>query len=147
MAEPAIKLKIVTPEGPVFEDEVAQATLMTGDGQVTILPNHQSYIASLKPDELMFRKDGKARYLYVSGGFIEFNANELVVLADAAERIDEIDIEKAEAARARAEELRKEKVSMSEEEYATVAAAIEREAARVRIAKRHHTMRAMNLEN
>lgn len=143
----AIKLKIVTPEGPVFEDEVAQATIATTDGQITILPNHRSYIASLKPGELMFRKDGKARYLYVSGGFVEFNANELAVLADAAERVDEIDIEKAEAARARAEELRKEKISMSEEEYATVAAAIEREAARVRIAKKHHTLKGINLEN
>lgn len=141
----SIKLKIVTPESTVFEDDVDQATLSTTDGQITILPNHRSYIASLKPDELMFKKGKKTNYLYVSGGFIEFNDNSLVVLADTAERVEEIDIQHAEEARKRAEELKKERISMDDEEYAVVAAAIEKETARMRIAMKHHTRRGVSL--
>ncbi|NTU66488.1 MAG: ATP synthase F1 subunit epsilon [Candidatus Moranbacteria bacterium] len=145
MSELSIKLKIVTPEKTVFEDTVSQATLSTTDGQITILPNHRSYIASLRPDELMFKKESKETILYISGGFIEFNRNELVVLADTAERVEEIDLKNAEEARARAEELKKEKILMSDEEYAAVAAAIERESARVRIARKHYSKRGVSL--
>jgi len=146
MSELSIKLRIVTPEKTIFEDTVDQATLSTTDGQITILPNHRSYIASLKPDELMFKKGSEETVLYVSGGFIELNRNELVVLADTAERADEIDLKLAEEARARAEELKKERISMNDEEYAAVAAAIERESARVRIARKHHTSRGIKID-
>ena len=66
-----IKFKIVTPERIVFEDEVDQVTLPVTDGEVTILPNHLSYIASLKAGEIMLKKDGKEINMAVSGGFIE----------------------------------------------------------------------------
>ena len=85
-----IKFKIVTPERTVFEDEVRQATIPTTDGEITILPNHRSYIASLAPGEIMFKKDNAEFLMSTSGGFIEFNNNELVVLADTAERAEEI---------------------------------------------------------
>ena len=145
MSELSIKLKIVTPEGNSFENFADQVTLLTTDGQITILPNHRSYIASLKPGELIFKKGGEATYLYVSGGFIEFNNNELIVLADAAERAEEIDLKNAEEARRRAEELKKQKTFIDDEEYAAVAAAIQKETARIRVARKHHTRRGMSL--
>ncbi len=146
MSDQTIKFKIVTPERTVYESQVGQATLPVVDGQVTILPNHRSYIAALKPGEIML-KDGEDEVsMAVSGGFIEFNNNELIVLADTAEAAAEIDLQRAEAARQRAEELKKEKVTMGEMEYARVAAAIEKELARIKVAKKHHTRHNVKID-
>lgn len=144
---PNIKFKIVTPEKEVFEDEVDQVTLPVTDGQITILPNHTSYIASLCPGEIIFKKGEEETILATSGGFVEFDKNTLIFLADTAERIEEIDVEEAEKAKTRAEELMKTRVTMDDEEYAKVAAAIERESARIRIAKKRYTKGGINLNN
>jgi len=135
----SIKFKITTPEKTVYEDKVYQATLPVADGEVTILPNHRSYIASLKPGEIILKKRNKEGEvsLAISGGFIEFHNNELIVLADTAERAEEIDLKRAEEARKRAEEIKKRRVSMDEIEYARVAATLEKELARVKVAKRY----------
>lgn len=146
MSEQKIKFKIVTPERTLFESEVDQATLPVTDGQVTIMPGHRSYIASLKAGEVMLKTDGKETLMVVSSGFIEFNDNKLVVLADTAEAASEIDLKRAEEARQRAEQLKKEKVSMNEMEYARVAAAIEKEMARIRVAKKHHSRGGMKID-
>lgn len=140
-----IKFKIVTPERTVFEDEVDQATLPVTDGEVTILPNHRSYIASLKAGEIMLKKNGKEIPMAVSGGFIEFDKNNLVVLADTAEHAEEIDLSRAEEAKVRAEEIKKEKVILDESEFARVAAAVEKELARIKVARKHRTKRVINL--
>jgi F-type H+-transporting ATPase subunit epsilon len=141
-----IKFKIVTPERTVFEDEVDQATLPVTDGEVTILPNHRSYIASLKAGEIMLKKDGKEIPLAVSGGFIEFDKNNLIVLADTAEHAEEIDLKRAEEARVRAEDLKKEKVALDESEFARVAAAVEKEMARIKVAKKHRSRKGVSFE-
>jgi F-type H+-transporting ATPase subunit epsilon len=143
---PKIKFKIVTPERTVFKEEIDQITLPVADGQVTILPNHRSYIASLKAGEICFKKDGKEVEMAISGGFIEFDKNNLVVLADAADRVEEIDIEKAEAAKKRAEELMKSRQTMDDEEYAKVAAAIEHESAKINLVRKHYTKKGINLD-
>lgn len=140
-----IKFKIVTPEKTVFEEEVDQATLPVTNGEITILPSHRPYIASLKAGEIMVKIGGKEIDLAVSGGFIEFNQNVLVVLADTAERAEEIDVTRAEDARKRAEELKKEKITMDDGEYARVAAAIEKELARIKVGRKHHTRRGMKI--
>ena len=140
-----IKFKIVTPERTVLEEEVDQATLPVSDGEVTILPNHCSYIASLKAGEIIVKKGQEEVSMAVSGGFIEFNDNNLIVLADAAERAEEIDIKAAEEARKRAEDLKSQKI-MDEAEYARIAAAIEMETARLRVARKHRTKHGMKVE-
>lgn len=146
MSDLSISFKIVTPEHTVFKDTITQATLPVTDGQVTILPNHRSYIASLSPGEITVKKDGEEIILAVSGGFIEFNKNELVVLTDTAERAEEIDLKRAEEAKSRAEKLREEKITMDSEEFAQVAAAIQKQAARIRVAKKHYTKRGISME-
>jgi F-type H+-transporting ATPase subunit epsilon len=145
MSDLKLKFKIVTPEKTVFEEEVTQATLPTTDGEITILPNHRSYIASLNPGEVMVKRDGEEILLSISGGFIEFHGNELIVLADTAERAEEIDLKRAEEGRKRAEELKNQKISMAAEEYAAVAAAIQKESARIRVARKHYTKRGMTI--
>lgn len=147
MATAKIKFKIVTPEKTVFEDEVDQVTLPVTDGQVTILPNHTSYIASLKAGEIFFKKNNEEIEMATSGGFVEFDKNNLLFLADTAERVEEIDIQEAEKAKARAEELMKTRQTMDDEEYAKVAAAIERESARIRVAKKHYTKKGIHINS
>ena len=146
MSNELIKFKIITPERTVHESDVLQVTLPVSNGEVTILPNHRSYIASLKAGEIIVRTKKDDINISVSGGFIEFAHNSLTVLADTAERAEEIDIEKAEEAKKRAEDIKKQKVTMGEMEYARVAAAVEKELARIKVAKKHRTRRKMNLE-
>lgn len=141
-----IKFKIVTPEKTVFESEIDQATLPIADGEVTILPNHQSYIGALKAGEIMIKIKGKEDVMAVSGGFVEFNNNTLTVLADTAERAEEIDLKRAEEAKKKAEEAMKERVQMDDAEYARVAAEIERATARLKVARKHLTRRGIKLE-
>lgn len=145
MGDKLIKLKIITPERITFEDEaIQQATLPVSDGEVTILPNHRSYIASLKPGEIVLKKENDEEIdLAVSGGFIEFHGNELVVLADEAERAEDIDIEKAEEAKKRAEDLKNKVIRTDESEYARVAASLEKELAKIKVARRYLKRRGL----
>lgn len=135
-----IKLKVVTPEKIVVELEVYQATLPVLGGEVTLLPNHVPYIGALRAGEIVLRMEagGEESSIATSGGFVEFHDNMLSILADTAERAEEIDLARAEEARKRAEELKKERVTMDDEEYARTAAMIEKELARVKVARRHH---------
>ena len=141
-----IKFKIITPERTVYENEVDQITLPVTDGEVTILPDHRSYIASLKAGEIMLKADKEEVHLAVSGGFVELDQNNLIVLADTAEHADEIDEQRAEAARVKAEELKNKKIEMSEEEFVRVASLVEKEMARVRVAKKHRSRKGMKID-
>ncbi len=133
-----LALKIVTPEGIALEEEVMKVTLPVEEGEVTILPEHMSYIGSLEAGEVILtHADDSQAFFAVSGGFVEFDHDTLTVLADTAERAETIDIERAEAAKKRAEELRNQAVDMSEEEYARVAAALEKELVRIKVARKH----------
>lgn len=142
-----MRFKIVTPERIVLEVEAYQATLPVVGGEVTILPDHIPYIGAIKAGEIIIRKEpnGEEISLVTSGGFAEFHDNTLVILADTAERAEEIDLARAEEARLRAEELKKEAIHMDEEEYARMAALIEKELARVRVARKHHSKRGISL--
>jgi F-type H+-transporting ATPase subunit epsilon len=141
-----INFKIVTPERTVFEDSIDQVTLPTQEGEITVLPEHIPLIAVLAPGELVIKQDGKEVAMAVSGGMIEVRKNEITILADTAERAEEIDIKRAEEARERAEKLKDEKIRMDETEYAAVAALMERNLARIRVAKKHLTRRGMKIE-
>jgi F-type H+-transporting ATPase subunit epsilon len=133
-----IRVKLVTPERSVMEIEASEVTLPVADGEVTILPEHVPYIGALKAGEaVLTAADGKTENLALSGGFVEFDHDTLVILADTAERAEEIDIARAEEARRRAEALQTERVSMGEEEYARVAAALEKELTRIKVARKH----------
>ncbi|MFZ2187041.1 MAG: ATP synthase F1 subunit epsilon [Candidatus Moraniibacteriota bacterium] len=144
-----IKFKIVTPERTVVEEEIYQATLPVEGGEVTILPEHVPYIGAIQAGEIVLRKTsgGEEISLATSGGFIEFHDNTMMILADTAERAEEIDLARAEEARKRAEDLKKEQAHMGEEEYARTAALLEKELARVRVARKHHSRRGISLEN
>ncbi|MDA0265344.1 MAG: F0F1 ATP synthase subunit epsilon [Chloroflexi bacterium] len=97
-------LEIITAERQVYSDEVDMVIAPGFDGQLGILPRHAPLMTMLKPGELTVRKDGVDMYVAVSGGFMEVLGNHVSVLADACERSDEIDEERAQQAMQRAQE-------------------------------------------
>lgn len=130
-----LKLQIITPERVLFEEEgVASVTLTGIDGELTILPSHSPLMTQLRPGPLVFRKGGDEVDVALSGGFLEVRNDRVVVLADSAERSDEIDLARAEEARQRAQaQLASREGEM---DIALVLAALERAQARVRVAER-----------
>lgn len=135
-----LRVKIVTPERLVAEIEAVAVTLPIIDGDITMLPHHEPYIGALGTGEIVVHQNtGLTENLAISGGFVEFDTNTLSILVDTAERAEEIDIERADAARKRAEEMKHERVSMDEEEYARVAAALEKEMTRLKVARKHRS--------
>jgi F-type H+-transporting ATPase subunit epsilon len=133
-----IQFKIVTPERVVYESQIEQATLPTQEGEITILPNHIPLISVLKAGELRLKEGNNLIVLAISGGFLEFQNNTLTILANTAERVEEIDLARAEEARRRAEELKlKTQKQVDEREYAMLASKIEKELARIKVARKY----------
>lgn len=131
-----LKFKIATPERVLLETEVDSVSAPTEMGEITVLPNHIPLVATLRPGELKVVADNSSRFIFVAGGFIEVRPNnEIIALADAAEHEEEIDVARAEAARDRARKIMSEK-TQSDEEYAAVAAALEKSLARLRLGQR-----------
>ncbi len=136
-----IKLKIATPERIVFEEEIDQITLPTKMGEITILPNHLPLVSTLVPGEILFKKEGQEIPMVVSGGFVEFNNNILTILADTAERIEEIDELRAEEGRKKAKELLARKQDMDEVDFTALSVQLEKELARIKVAKKYKKFR------
>lgn len=138
-----IKFEIVTPEKTVLKEDVIEVIVPTAEGELTILPRHTPLVANLKPGVLVLKKtDGSADVAFIAGGFLEVLRNKVVVLADTAERAEEIDLAKVEEAKARAEKAMKEVRHEDAEEFARLSARLEHELARTRAA-----MRWRNIKN
>ncbi len=133
-----LKFKIVTPEKTIYENEIYQVTIPTMEGEITVLPNHIPLISVLKAGELKFKdKDGEQQ-MAVSGGFLEVRGkNEIVILADHAQRVGDIDVDKAEEARARAEEQMANLKNTQDVDYAKLQAIMDRELNKLRVAKKY----------
>jgi len=101
---PGIKLDIVTAEKEVYSEEVDMVIAPGVEGQLGILPHHTPLMTILRPGELRIKKGEEEVSLVISGGFLEVRPDRVIVLADAAERVEEIDITRAEEARRRARE-------------------------------------------
>ncbi|MHB8084719.1 MAG: F0F1 ATP synthase subunit epsilon [Dehalococcoidia bacterium] len=131
---PTVKLEIVTAERQVFSEDVTTIIAEGIDGQMTILPKHAPLITMLAPGELVIRKDGEEMYMSISGGFLEVRPEKVIVLADACERSDEIDIERAREAKKRAEERLKNLTGEIDQSRAE--AALRRSLARMRVVEK-----------
>lgn len=129
-----LKLEIVTAERQTYSDDVNVVVAEGIEGQLGILPHHAPLITMLKPGELLIRKDSEETYMAVTGGFLEVRPDKVIILADACERSEEIDMERAEAAKHRAEErlkLRAPEIDASQAE-----AALRRSLIRIKVAER-----------
>jgi F-type H+-transporting ATPase subunit epsilon len=111
------------------------------EGELGILPHHAPLMTMLAPGELLIRKDSEETYMSVSGGFLEVRPDKILILADACERAEEIDIERAEAAKRRAEE--RLKTRTPELDVAQVQAALLRSLVRLKVAERRRRKSAL----
>ncbi len=99
-----LRLEIVTAERQIFADDVDMVVAPGSEGELGILPHHASLLTTLKPGELRIKKSGEEILMVISGGFMEVLPDRVTILADAAERAEEIDLARAEAARQRAQQ-------------------------------------------
>lgn len=102
-----LHLEIVTSERTVFEGDVDMVTVPGGGGEMGILPHHAPVLSTLKAGELHVKTAGQTQEFAIGGGFIDIHNNRVIILADSAERADEIDLARAEAARMRAQDMLK----------------------------------------
>ncbi|MEG3594137.1 MAG: F0F1 ATP synthase subunit epsilon [Chloroflexota bacterium] len=129
-----MRLDIITAEKLVYSDEVSSVVAPGSAGQLGILPNHAPLLTSLKPGELKVLKEGEESNIAVSGGFLEVLQNVVTILADTAERAEDIDFERAEAAMKRAQD--KVDSSDSDMDLEKAIQALKRSQARVYVSKR-----------
>lgn len=133
-----LKLKIVTPERIVFESTVDSLTAMTENGEITVLANHIPLATLLKAGEMRVMNGKEETLLAVSTGLLEVRGgNEVVILADTAERSEELELSAIEDAKKRAESALEEAKSKDAVSFTDAAAHLERELARYRVALKH----------
>jgi F-type H+-transporting ATPase subunit epsilon len=131
-----IKLEIVTPEAKTFSDDVDMVTLTGSDGEMGILPQHMPLMTQLVEGEIIARKGMENIFLAVGSGFVQVTGERVAILTDMAIRAENIDEAKAEEARQRAEARLAEK--LTEEESATVQAALAHAMTQIKVKQRHH---------
>jgi F-type H+-transporting ATPase subunit epsilon len=130
---PTLYLEILTIERKVFDGDVNMVVAPGSEGMLGILPRHAPVLTSLTYGELQVKKDGEPdRYFAVGGGVMEVQPDHVIVMADSAERADEIDVERAMASRRRAEELLADKTV----DFSRAEAALRRSDTRLKVAQR-----------
>ncbi len=130
-----LSFELVTADRVVLQEDGVDMVVAPGaDGQLGVLPHHVPLITTLAPGELRIKRGGEETSIIVTGGFMEVTREKVLVLADAAERSEEIDIARAEEARRRAQE--RLASSPDSVDMARAEAAMRRAVARLRIAQR-----------
>jgi F-type H+-transporting ATPase subunit epsilon len=132
---------IITQERVVFSGEVDSVNLPGTEGRMGILPNHSALLTSLGFGEVVVRSHGEEEYFAIGGGFAEVQPEGVVILADSADHVAEIDIQQAVEARQRAEKLMEEGVPEDPERYAQIRASLQRAQIRIDVARRRSQRR------
>ncbi|HEY1262575.1 MAG TPA: F0F1 ATP synthase subunit epsilon [Terriglobales bacterium] len=133
MAE-TFQLEVVTPEKMVVKDSVEEAQIPGKNGYLGILPGHAPLITELAVGEISYRAGGKTNYLSVAWGFAEVLPDKVTILAETAERPEEIDVKRAEAARAQAEERLKN--GKTEADFSRALSELQRAETRLEVAEK-----------
>jgi len=100
-----LRLEFVTPERAIAKDDVDEVQLPGVDGFFGVLPGHAPLLAALGTGEMWYRKGSQKEYAFIAGGFAEVVGDRVSILAPVAEKAEDIDLARAEAAKRRAEEL------------------------------------------
>lgn len=132
-AHTTMHVEVVTAERELYSGEADMVIAPGSEGELGILPRHAALLTTLKVGQLLIRLGGAEEPLFVSGGFLEVSNNSVTVLAETAERAEEIDQARAEAARRRAQEHLQQ--AQSDVERAELVGALERAVARLRVAE------------
>jgi F-type H+-transporting ATPase subunit epsilon len=136
-----IHCEIVSQDRRVFSGSADAVVLPGADGQMGILPHHAPLLSSLKPGLIVVRSEGQEQIFTVTGGVVEVQPDQIIILADAAENVMEIDITRAEQARQRAEELLKQGPPPDTDTYLAIEAALKRSSLRLDAARRYRGQR------
>ncbi len=137
----SFRFKLVTPDRVLFEQEVEAVSLPTPDGQIEVLTHHVPLSTLLATGIIQLHEAGKEEEVAVSGGFVTVGEDgTLTVLAETAERGEELDLSVIQEAKQRAMDVMKKAVSTDDLSFAMAAAALERELSREKLAlkRKHH---------
>jgi F-type H+-transporting ATPase subunit epsilon len=139
-----LDFELTTPERVAVRAKIRQVSIPTTEGEITVLPDHLPLVAPIRAGELrLVDEKGVETILAVSGGFVTVHPdNRLAILADTAERAEELDFKVIEEAVQRAEQVLKEKID-DEERYADATAHLARELARWKVVRKHRDKRGM----
>ena len=129
----SIKLEIVTAERVVYTEDVDIVLAPGIEGQLGILPHHAPLMTILQSGEILARRGAEEDIMAISGGFLEVRPDHVIILADSAERAEEIDEARAQAAKERAEERLKERGVAPDLDEARVEASLRRAMARLSV--------------
>jgi F-type H+-transporting ATPase subunit epsilon len=129
-----LKLEIVTPEAKVYSEDVEMVTLPGVEGEMGIYPMHVPLLTQVAAGEILARKDGRDQFLACGDGFVQITGDRVAVMTDMAISAENIDEAKAEEARRRAESRLSEK--LSDEETASVQAALAHSLAQLKVKRR-----------
>jgi F-type H+-transporting ATPase subunit epsilon len=130
-----LKLEIVTPEAKTFSDDVEMVTLTGSEGEMGILPQHMPLMTQLVAGEINVRKGSENIFLAVGDGFVQITGDSISILTDMAIKAENIDEAAAEEARKKAEARLAQK--LSDEEAATVQAALVHATTLIKVKQRH----------
>ena len=128
------QIEIVTPEKMVVKDVAEEMQIPGKNGYLGILPGHAPLITELAVGEISYRKGGTRHYLSVAWGFAEVLPDKVTILAETAERPDEINVGRAQEAKRRAEE--EFRTAQKEEDFTHAEAALKRAETRLDVAQR-----------
>lgn len=135
-----MNIEVITPKGKIYQaKEATSVTIPTTEGVITVMEDHDKLIALLAPGliEINFLKQQSAHILAISKGILKVLENNVTLLADTAERSEEIDLKRALTARKRAQRYLEEQENLSDVEFAKIQAQIEKETARIHVAKKY----------
>ncbi|HEY7096509.1 MAG TPA: F0F1 ATP synthase subunit epsilon [Terriglobales bacterium] len=133
MAE-TFELEVVTPEKRVIKDQAEEMQIPGKNGYLGILPGHAPLITELAVGEISYRNAGATHHLAVAWGFAEVLPEKVTILAETAERADEIDVKRAEEAKHRAEE--RLKSTSPDIDYPRAQSALKRSETRLEVAEK-----------
>ena len=132
-----MQLTVITPNKIVFNEDIEELIIDTSNGQIGILPHHMPLVTAVKPGEMSLKIKGKFRHYAVTGGFLEVNKEGVTILADYAIHSEEIEVEKALAAKKRAEDVIKNaKEGISERDFALAQTTLRRAVSEIQVANR-----------
>jgi F-type H+-transporting ATPase subunit epsilon len=100
----SLRLEFVTPERAIAHEDVDEVELPGEDGDFGVLPGHAPLLAALRTGEMWYRKGAERHLAFIAGGFAEVVPDRVSILAQVAERAEDIDVQRAEAAKRRAED-------------------------------------------
>ena len=131
--ESKLKLEIVTPYGLILSEDVDEVTCTGSEGDFGVLPGHVPFFTTLKVGMLIYKKGNATKYVFVNWGYAEVSSERVMILADSAEKSEDIDVERAKAAMKRAEDRLKK---IEEFDFARSTSSLERAVMRSQIAEK-----------